>query len=139
MALVARVDDTARGSLAKGQTVVLTDNHVPEIRELLRAAIDDCKWKHDALAEFLIDRGVLCDRYYLSKMLSGEKAITTKHLKALPDDIEARFAKLYAETFGLIVVAPVAEDEAVQQLVTGLVGVLGLLPRKAQKMAKAGL
>lgn len=96
------------------------DNELALKRRLLREAIDDSRWKHDAVAAAL---GV--DAPYLSKMLAGEKPITLRHLDALPDDVEATYAKKYAEGFGLIVVAPAASPEcAIQQLVSGLVGVL---------------
>jgi hypothetical protein len=143
MALQARSNDTHGSATRQGQTAAPTvrpafdggDNSVvPEIRDLLRQAIDDCKWKHEAVAAH-IDR----DGHYFSKMLAGEKAITARDLRNLPDDIEACFAKLYAEQFGLVVVAPVQGEEAVHQLVTGLVGVLGLLPRRAAGMAKAAI
>jgi len=140
MALAARVNDTAMPARATGQGVVPVrtpagaredTSVVPEIRELLRQAIDATRWKHDALAEVM----GLCDRFYLSKMLSGEKAITAAHLKALPDDVEAKFAELYAESFGLIVVAPACGEDAARQFVAGLFGLLA--PQK--RMAKAAL
>ncbi len=109
---------------------------VPEIRDLLRAAIDESGWKHDALWDVL----GLPDKFYLSKMLSGEKPIGVKHLQALPDDIEAIFAEKYAETFGLIVVRPLGGPEAIKAFVGGLVGVLApRLPVRASAMAKATL
>lgn len=88
-------------------------------RRMLREAIDESGWKHDAVALAL---GV--DAPYLSKMLAGEKLITLRHLDALPDDIEAIYARKYAELFGAIVVAPVSGEAAVRNLVSGLCGLL---------------
>jgi hypothetical protein len=108
---------------------------VRDLRDLLRAAIDETDWKHEALA---IQMGL--DRHYLSKMLSGDKPISAKHLRALPDDVEAVFARLYAEQFGLIVVAPLTGVEAERAFVAGLMGVLrGRLPEKAGAPLKAEL
>jgi hypothetical protein len=45
---------------------------------------------------------------------------------ALPDDVEAHYRQLQAESFGHVVVTPAPDHEtAVRDLVRGLVGVLG--------------
>lgn len=88
-------------------------------RRLLREAIDESGWKHDAIACALE-----VDAPYLSKMLAGDKPITLRHLDALPDDVEAIYSRKYAETLGLIVVAPATGDDAIRNLVSGLIGVL---------------
>jgi hypothetical protein len=111
---------------------------VLDLRDLLRAAIDESSWrgKSEALALFM----GLPDRHYLYKMLSGDKPIGLKHLNALPDDVEAIFARRYAEQFGLIVVAPLTGLEAERAFVAGLMGVLrGRLPEKAGAPLKAEL
>lgn len=95
------------------------DNSLVLKRRLLREAIDESGWKHDAVAHALD-----VDAPYLSKMLAGEKPITLRHLDALPDDIEAIYSRKYAETFGQIVVAPAEGDTAIRNLVSGLIGVL---------------
>jgi hypothetical protein len=49
---------------------------------------------------------------------------------------------MYAESHGHFVVTPVTGDEAIEQLVNGLVGLLVMrlhLPAKAARLAKAGL
>lgn len=107
-------------------TCVERDNSLALKRQLLRDAIDESGWKHDAIACAL---GV--DAPYLSKMLAGDKTITLRHLDALPDDVEAIYTRKYAEAMGLIVVAPVQGEAAVRNLVSGLIGVLGLAGRKA--------
>lgn len=106
------------------------------IRECLRRAIDESRWKKDALASAIgVTNGA-----YLSQMLSGEKPINVKHLRALPDDVEGLFAKFYAESFGHIVTAPVYGREAVERLVSGLLGVLSpQLPAKFGAPLKARL
>lgn len=103
------------------------------LRQLLRAAIEQSRWKHDALWRAM----KLPDAAYLSKLLSGEKPLGAHHLADLPDDIEGIFAGLYAETFGQIVVTPASGEQAVKQLVSGLFGVLApRLPTRASAMAK---
>lgn len=100
---------------------------------MLRTAISECGWKHEALAA-----AMAIDPAYLSRMLSGEKPWTVRHIVALPDDVEARFEAKRAESLGLIVVAPAQGEDAVRQFVSGLFGVLrSRLPLKADRMAKA--
>jgi len=103
---------------------------------LIRQAMDRTGWTQEALAlEMAKDKG------YVSKVLSGEKPLGGTFLRSLPHDLEAVFAGLYAETFGLIVVSPVSGDLAVRNFVSGLLGVLTptLLPAKADRMAHAAL
>lgn len=110
-------------------------NDVDLVREILRAAIDESGWKHDAVACAL---GI--HPAYLSRLLSGEKPIAARHLRALPDDIEAIFARRYAESFGLMVVVPASSEKALVTFVSGLAGLLGAkLPVRASAMAKADL
>jgi len=109
------------------------------VRNLLRVSIDLTDWKDAAVAEHIGLRGESGAAYF-SKMLAGEKPISAKHLRALPDDIEQIFARLYAESFGLIVVAPAYGDDAVRQLVSGIFGVLApRLPERAGGPLKASL
>lgn len=107
---------------------------VDPLLEMLRQAISDSNWTLDALAvETHTDKG------YLWRMLNGEKPLGAKFLVALPDEVESIFARLYAESFGLIVVAPTRGEDAVKQLVAGLVGVLApRLPVRAGAPIKAG-
>lgn len=103
------------------------DNELVLVRRCLREAITESGWKHEAVAAEMTRNGAKVDPPYLSKMLNGGpdgKSISALHLRALPDDIEAIYARKYAESFGLIVVAPVSGDQAVRNLVSGLVGVL---------------
>lgn len=118
----------AQSRVCQGNPVSLISdeqgNDLSLIRDCLRLAIEESRWKHDALATAM----ALPNAAYLSNMLSGEKPIGAKHLRALPDDVEAIFARRYAESFGLIVVAPLRGDEAVHSLVRGLIGVLSQAP-----------
>lgn len=109
-------------------------NELSLVLALLREAIDESGWKHEALAVEMR----LPNAAYLSRMLSGEKPWTLRHLLALPNDIEKRFAEKWARHRGAVVVAPLAGDAAVAALVGGLVGVLtgAALPIR---MAKATL
>ena len=52
--------------------------------DFLRAAIDESTWKHAAIAAALE-----VEPKYFSRMLSGEKPWSLRHLSALPDDVEA--------------------------------------------------
>lgn len=111
------------------------DSHVDDqqgnLLSLMRESIEESGWKHAAVAAVL---GV--EPPYLSRMLAGEKPWSLRAFAQLPDDIEAIFARKYAEAFGLIVVQPVSGEQAVRNLVSGLFGVLA--PIKFQA-AKAGL
>lgn len=101
---------------------------------LLRAAIDESGWKHDAVAATLD-----VDGPYLSKMLTGEKPIGARHLMRLPDDIEKIFARRYAECFDQIVIAPILDRaEAMKAFVGSVLGLMTpALPERATGMAKA--
>jgi len=104
---------------------------------LFNEAIDATEWKHkqEALAT---EMGI--DRAYLSRVRSKEKPLSLKILRALPDDIEQIFARLYAASFGLIVVSPAYGDEAVRNLVSGLFGVLAArLPSRSAGQLKSTL
>lgn len=99
---------------------------------LLRRCVADTSWTLDALEAHM---GL--DKSQISRVLNGERALTLAFLLGLPDDLEALFSQRYAEGFGLIVVPPVQGDEAVRQLVGGLVGVLSArFPARAERMAK---
>lgn len=73
-------------------------------------------------------------------MLSGEKSLSAAFIRELPDDIEALVAGYYAESFGLVVVAPSRGQDALKNLVSGLLGVLApQLPVRASAMVKVNL
>jgi hypothetical protein len=105
----------------QGQVVALAgqpedNSHV----RLLREAIDESGWKHDAIAAVL---GI--EAAYLSKMLSGEKAIGLKHLRRLPRDVARCYVKKCGEALGLIVVMPLSGVEAQRAFIAGALGMLG--------------
>jgi len=96
-------------------------------RRLLREAIDESGWKHEALAASLE-----LDPAYLSRMLAGDKPITLRHLDALPDDIETIYAAKYATALGNFVAEPAANPEdAMRKLVSGFLGMFGGRARRA--------
>lgn len=139
--VVSKGNPVDRAEGAEDKLLVLEENDQDNslVRRLLRKAIDESTWKDGAVAEAIGLKGESGASYF-SKMLSGEKPIGSAHLRALPDDIEAIFARLYAEHFGLIVVAPVYGDDAIRNLVSGIFGVLSSrLPAKAHSMAHAVL
>lgn len=120
------------------------DNDVALVRRWLREAIDESGWKHEAVAKAMREKsGLAITGPYLSKLLavSGErKTVTAAHICALPDVIEAIYARKYAEHFGLLVVAPVDEVTARRHLVSGLLFGLGpRLPARAGRPLKAAL
>lgn len=123
-----QVNPCSRDDDAQGKLVSLT---------LIRAAIDASGWKHEAIAAEMR----LPNAAYLSRMLSGEKPWTLRHIEALPDGIEAIYYRLRAESLGLLVVEPVDYETARRHLVSGLVGVLtnAILPAKADRMVSASL
>lgn len=91
--------------------------------ELLRKAVSDRDYTLDALQAFMGK-----DRVYIHKVLQGDKPLSFAFITALPEDVQARFEQLRAESFGLIVVAPVLDgQEAIRQLVGGLMGLLARL------------
>lgn len=111
---------------------------VDVLLKLFNDAIDASEWRHkqDALATAM---GL--DKSYLSRMRSGEKPIAQKHVAALPDDVEVIFAKLHAESFGLIVVAPATNThDAARAFISGMFGLLApQLPSHTHGQLKASL
>lgn len=99
---------------------------------LIRQAIDDLSWKHDAIA-----RALDVEPDYLSKMLAGTKPFTMRHVDLLPDDVEKRFSRLYAESFGLPIVEPLPPHQAIGQALISIghamtTGAFGALPGPGQ-------
>ena len=109
---------------------------------MLRQAIQECGWTHDALAVEMRQNGCLgVDKSVVTRMLNNERPWKPEHLCALPDDVEIAFATKYAESFGLIVVRPAQGEHAARQFVAGLFGLLlsSPLPAKAGHPLKASL
>lgn len=86
----------------------------------MRQAVSDCGYTLDAL-EAAMGKG----RAYIHKVLNGEKPVSLEFIIALPDDVEARYEQLRAKALGLIVVKPSSGDAAIENLVSGLCGLLG--------------
>jgi hypothetical protein len=103
---------------------------------LLQQAMQDTGWTIDALA-----MAWNVDRAYAWRLVNGEKPFSVERLLALPDDLEARFEALRAESFGAIVVARVDESTALAQLASGVLNLVltSSLPARATAMAKAEL
>jgi len=112
-----------------------------DVLEHLREAIARRRWKHEALAAHLSEKTNRCiDGAYLSKMLSGEKAITAVHLSALPDDIDAEFTKVRAEARGMLVIAPHAGQDAMEAFLSVIYTTLLRMQQFPQPaMAKASM
>jgi len=102
------------------------------MRAWINRAVRDSGWNQTALSAAMGK-----DEAYVSRVLSGEKPLSAAFIRELPNDIEALVAGYYAESFGLVVVTPVSGQDAVKNLVSGLLGVLApQLPAKASAMAK---
>ncbi|HZR25492.1 MAG TPA: hypothetical protein VFA59_17990 [Vicinamibacterales bacterium] len=135
---------TVAGDSSKGKVVgrgtAQQDQELSDLRADLRDAIDESRWKHDALAEAMsLACGNRIDGPYLSKLLSGEKSLSAAHLSALPDDIETIFHRKRAERFGHLVVKPLSGLDAQKAFVAGLIGIMSKpeLPVRAEAMVKA--
>lgn len=124
-------------SAAQGKQV--SPEAIVEGRELalIRQAIDETDWTHEALATVM----PVPSAAYISRMLSGEKAWTTRHTDALPDDVRKKYRALAADDEGLIVVIPISDQQAaIVQAVSGLISLLRTqLPARADRMAKASI
>lgn len=103
---------------------------------MLQRAMADTGWTPEALdAHWETSRG------YAWRLVNGEKPWSVERLLSLPDDLEARFEHLRAESFGLIVVQPLFGEDARRALVAGLIGVLSspALPVKTAGPIRAEL
>ena len=85
-----------------------------------RQAVADCGYTMDALEASMEGK----NRAYIHKVLAGEKPMSLAFIVQLPRDVKGRHAQLSAEAHGFIVVVPVRGEDAIRQLVGGLVGVL---------------
>ena len=112
------------------------DNDLVLLRRLLRDAIDESGWKHEAVAAVLHVGGP-----YLSKMLAGTKPITDRHIRALPREIGVILARRYAEAFGLVVITSTEEQRVIGNLLQAVGSAFatlgGQLPMKVDRMARA--
>lgn len=145
---VARLHDmstTVKAQLAprQGNSLALDlsaeDKELALYRQHLREAIEESGEKK----EFVAAEMGLPGPEYLSKLFSGEKSISARHIVGLPDNVEAIFEAKRAKHHGHVVVAPLHGADAIEALVAGLVGVIGghrlPLPARADHPAKAQL
>lgn len=82
---------------------------------MLREAVEETGWKLDALAQHLDINSA-----YVSRMLTGEKPISDRHLRMMPPDVREAFARKYAEAHGLAVVQRVDRESAYRHLAIAL-------------------
>jgi hypothetical protein len=94
---------------------------VDQVLQLLNQAVSECGYTLDAMQAVMHK-----DRSYINKVLQGDKPLSYAFVVALPDDVEKRFEALRAKSFGLIVVEPSTGTQAVENFVSGLVGLCGL-------------
>lgn len=111
-----------------------------QLLQWVRDGVDAHGWGPEALSAHIYgaDRD---NKAYISKVLRGEKPLSGKFLRDLPDEVEIYIATKWCESFGLLVVAPAADAAtAARHLVSGLLGLVGpQLPLKASRMATAQL
>lgn len=101
----------------------------------LRQCASDLGWTLDALSAHMRK-----DKAHISRVFNGEKSLTLEFLIALPEELQARFAALYAEAFGLVVVTPATGPEALKQFTAGLFGLFAQqLPVRSGGQLKASL
>lgn len=109
-----------------------------EMRTWINRAIRESGWNQTALASAM-DK----DEAYVSRVLSGEKPLSAAFIRELPDEIERIVARFYAESLGLVVVAPLSGPAAIEGFVGGLIGLLTAsspgLPAKAGPALKVNL
>lgn len=101
----------------------------------LRTAIEEAREKKEAVAAAMD----LTDAAYLSKLFTAEKPLTARHIVALPPNVARIFARLCAESKGLICVEPLEDDDiAIRNFVGGLVALMRSrrLPARADGMAR---
>lgn len=96
-----------------------TDVDLGACLEWVRQACRDTGWIPEKLA-IAMER----NKSYISRVLNGEKPLGLPFILSLPDDAQAAFVTLYANHLGLLVAPPVSPDMAVQNLFTGLMGLL---------------
>lgn len=90
----------------------------------LRQAVEQCGYTHDALALVMG-----CSPSLVTRVLNGERPLREDWICRLPDDVEALFLQKRAESFGVIVVQPLAGLDAQKAFVSGLFGLMGARPK----------
>lgn len=121
-------------SVAAARVSVVTPDDC-DLLAWINRAMAQTGWTKESLAAAMGK-----DQSYVTRVLNGDKPLNLAFLRELPDDLEAVVSALYAESFGLIVVAPARGVDAVRNLVSGLMGLLGAsLPEKAGPPVKAML
>src|SRR4051812_15325009 len=100
---MAGTNVVASTTVARGNSSAFDDDGQDKdlvlVRQALRRAIEESGEKKEAVAAAM----GLTDAAYLSKLFSGEKPLTVRHLVGLPDPVERIFVRRYAELQGLIV------------------------------------
>jgi hypothetical protein len=94
---------------------------------LLRQAIDATGWTYEALEQHTGKA-----RSYLHAVLNGEKRCSLEFLAMLPRDVRAKHAQLVAQQYSYTVAIAAKPEEAAQQLLAGLLGLLKPQPVKAE-------
>jgi hypothetical protein len=107
------------------------DKELVLLRTALREAIEESGVKKESVAAAM----GLPDPAYLSKLFSGEKMITARHIVGLPNDVERIFDRKRAEQSGFVCIEPVDDATADRYLAIGL---FARLSRSALPMKTAG-
>jgi len=110
------------------------DKELVLLRIALREAIEESGEKKEAVAAAM----GLPDAAYLSKLFSGEKMITARHIVGLPNNVERIFDRKRAEQSGFVCIEPVDDATADRYLAIGLFARLSRgLPSKTSGPIKA--
>lgn len=107
------------------------DKELALFREDLKWAVEESREKKEYVAAAM----GLSGPEYLSKLFSGEKTITARHIVGLPQKVEALFEARRAERLGHVVVEHVDEQTARRHLLSGLLGLLA--PKRLARAACA--
>jgi hypothetical protein len=119
---VHRADDERRTAIHRVQLALA----------LLRRAIfseppGGCGYTYDALEQHTGKA-----KSYLHAVLNGEKRCSLEFLASLPRDVRAKHAQLVAQQYSYTVAIAAKPEEAAQQLLAGLLGLLKPQPAKAE-------
>lgn len=89
-------------------------------------ALKNADWTIDALAvHWAVDRG------YAWKVMNGEKPLSRDRALTFPADVQVAYFSLKAQACGLLVIAPLAHEQALHSLAAGLISLLSRLNVRA--------
>jgi hypothetical protein len=119
---------------SRATSVAQAEADVAMLRTFIRQAMAELKWTPEALAA---EMGYT-DASYPGKVLNGEKPLSAAFLVALPDDVEKRFTKKWANHHRFVCAEPLNGAEAAEAIVGAVLGILSprAMPERADAMLK---